>query len=127
MERIVAEIGKDFRYPVQVAPNFWIGPKSFDQLDGAEFFNHSCSPSCGIKGQILIVAMRDVEAGEELTFDYGMTEIQDMEMECHCGSPECRRIINGDSWKDPNFQKKYKGYLSWNVEQKIKSSKNRAV
>lgn len=31
--------------------------------------NHSCEPNCGMLGQTLIIAMRDIGPGEELCFD----------------------------------------------------------
>lgn len=37
------------------------------------FLNHSCSPNCRVDGRLL-VALRDLAAGEELTFDYNATE-----------------------------------------------------
>src|SRR5262245_33310581 len=40
----------------------------------ARFLNHSCLPNCEaqeIAGQIWLVALRDIRAGEELTFNYG--------------------------------------------------------
>src|SRR6201996_7961834 len=44
-------------------------------VDGndARFFNHSCNPNCEStveKKRLYIVALRDVEPGEELTYDY---------------------------------------------------------
>jgi hypothetical protein len=33
------------------------------------FINHSCEPSVGFAGNIVLVAMRDISAGEELTTD----------------------------------------------------------
>src|SRR5436190_14822514 len=40
----------------------------------ARFINHSCAPNCEAvvdDGHIWIVANRDIEAGEELSFNYG--------------------------------------------------------
>jgi uncharacterized protein len=36
------------------------------------FINHSCEPNVGFAGNIVIVAMREVIAGEELTTDYAL-------------------------------------------------------
>ena len=58
----------------------------------ARFLNHSCSPNCSaelIEGRIWIVALRDIESGEELTFDYGYDLEFFREHECHCGAPNC--------------------------------------
>jgi uncharacterized protein len=34
------------------------------------FINHSCEPNVGFAGNIVLVAIRDIAAGEELTIDY---------------------------------------------------------
>lgn len=124
---IVERRGSDFQYPVQIAEGFWIGPRSQDELDYAEFFNHSCDPNAGIKGQVILVAMRDIEIGEEITFDYAMAETEEIEMECKCGSSRCRGVITSDDWKDPELQLRYKGYLSLHVQQKVKSLRRRTL
>ena len=39
----------------------------------ARYINHSCKPNCGIeieKGRIFIYAAKNIEAGEELSYDY---------------------------------------------------------
>src|SRR4051812_12788994 len=36
----------------------------------ARLINHSCEPNCGIKEYFKVVAMRDIEPGEHLTWDY---------------------------------------------------------
>jgi len=62
----------------------------------ARFLNHSCSPNCEarlIDGRVWLVALRDIRAGEELTFDYGY-DLEDFRNHpCHCGSPECAGYI----------------------------------
>ena len=63
--------------------------------------------------------MRDIEAGEELTHDWAMTDDDNYEMECHCGAANCRRVITGQDWLKPDLQEKYRGYMSWYLEEKI--------
>lgn len=76
-------------------------------------FNHSCEPNLGFAGQISLVAMRDIEAGEELTFDYAMSDGGPYdEFECRCGSTRCRRRVTGNDWKLPELWLKYDGYFS---------------
>jgi len=76
-------------------------------------FNHSCDPNLGFFGQIGLVALRDIQPGEELTFDYAMSDGSPYdEFECFCGSPNCRRKITGNDWKLPELWKKYEGYFS---------------
>ena len=67
-------------------------------LDGAvdwnpaRFINHSCAPNCEARMEderIWIYAVRELRAGEELTFNYGY-DLQDYEEHpCRCGAPEC--------------------------------------
>ncbi len=67
-------------------------------LDGAfdwnpaRLINHSCDPNCealNYDGRIWIVALRSIQAGEELTFDYGYDIRYHKDHPCHCGSPKC--------------------------------------
>ncbi len=97
--------------------------------DGAFLLNHSCNPNCGLRGQILFVAIRDILPREELTYDYAMTDacIRDPEnffkpMSCGCQSELCRKFITYFDWKNPMLQKKYKGYFSGYVEKIIRES-----
>ena len=57
----------------------------------ADWINHSCDPNAGLNGQISLVAMRDIDAGEEICFDYAMSDASDYdEFECGCRAPSCR-------------------------------------
>jgi len=76
------------------------------------FINHSCEPNVGFAGNIVLVAMRDVRAGEELTTDYALFDDYDGSMECQCGTLSCRRTIDGRDWQRPELQRKYGTYFS---------------
>jgi uncharacterized protein len=80
----------------------------------ADKFNHSCEPNCGIKNLFDVVAMRDIKAGEELTWDYEMTEDNETGwfMRCKCGSKSCRKKIGAYRNMPATVRKKYKGYIS---------------
>jgi uncharacterized protein len=85
----------------------------------ADKFNHSCEPNCGIKGLFTIVAMRNIEIGEELTWDYEMTENNyfNWYMKCKCGSKICRKKIGRFDNMPQKIRNKYKGYISdWLVK-----------
>jgi len=65
----------------------------------ARFFNHSCDPNCEStveKKRVYIEAIRDIEPGTELTYDYqiyreeGDPENIDEVFACRCGFPNCR-------------------------------------
>lgn len=65
----------------------------------ARFINHSCAPNCDTVidgGRIYIEALRGIDSGEELGYEYGLTwETTDDPGElanyaCRCGAPGCR-------------------------------------
>ncbi len=86
----------------------------------ADFINHSCDPNLGLRGQITLVALRNIEVGEEVCFDYAMTDCTPYdEFECHCGTPICRGTVRGDDWKLPELWAKYAGYFSPYLQRRI--------
>lgn len=95
-----------------------IGPTTYRASVGVGcYLSHSCDPNCGVKNKNQIVAMRDIEEGEELSFDYAMSENSDWTMKCECGSPLCRGLMTGYRDLPTDFRLKYKGYISsWLVE-----------
>ena len=75
---------------IGMGKNLWLNPNKTI----FRYLNHSCDPSVAITGTKTLVALRDMKKGDEVTFDYSLTDT-DMywEMECHCGSEKCRHII----------------------------------
>lgn len=122
-DKEVARLGEKYphflTHPFSVYEGFYMGPINEQDIDDAERFNHSCDPNAGVKGQIVVVARKNIKVGEEICFDYETTEIKADYFKCNCGSKSCRKIIDGNAWKNPIFQKKNKGYLSWYIEDKI--------
>ncbi len=110
----------------QIHENFVIGICSKSQIQPVDFFNHSCDANAGFNGQIFLVAMRDIQAGEEVFFDYAMVlhkskGVASYRMKCLCGSINCRGVITDLDWKNKALQKKYKGYFQYYIEKKINS------
>ncbi|XP_023731848.1 histone-lysine N-methyltransferase ASHH2 [Lactuca sativa] len=68
------------------------------------FINHSCQPNCRtekwmVNGEVCIglFAIRDIQKGEELTFDYNYVRVFGAAAKkCVCGSSRCRGVIGGD-------------------------------
>jgi SET domain-containing protein len=57
-----------------------------------KYVNHSCEPNAFMRlyhGRVEFYALRRVEAGEEVTCNYGQTH-HDGKLPCRCGSPKCR-------------------------------------
>ena len=63
--------------------------------DVARFLNHACEATCLSPGFDFEIAVRDVSVGGQITDDYGTLNV-DVEFECLCGSPGCRRVIRPD-------------------------------
>ena len=65
-------------------------------IDGhgmAMFINHSCDPNCETSEEndrVWITAIRKIEAGEEITYDYCLYDGGDDEAVCNCGAKKCR-------------------------------------
>jgi SET domain-containing protein len=69
----------------------------------ARFFNHSCSPNCDAEedeGRIWVVARRQIEAGEEITFNYGYDLEDYREHPCRCGAPACLGYMVAEEFFD---------------------------
>jgi hypothetical protein len=86
---------------VQVASNVHIDMAPdvdlTDQMDlyPWRFMNHSCDANCYIRDRC-VIALRAIEPGEELTFDYNSTEYEMAQpFDCTCGSPKCAGQISG--------------------------------
>lgn len=103
-----------------ITDDLFLGATDKSEEDGIKLFvNHSCEPNCGLRGEITFVAMKDIDEGEELTFDYAMVDNEDNEFECNCGAKNCRHKITGYDWRIPELQRKYAGYFARYLLDKI--------
>jgi hypothetical protein len=74
--------------------------------------NHSCDPNTWWSGSTRLVARRDIQAGEEITYDYSTADVDNAyEMECTCGSSRCRGTISNRDHLDPAWQEQYRSNL----------------
>lgn len=97
---------------------------SDEQPEAGDFFNHSCEPNCVLLGSQVLLAWRDIEVGEELTFDYATCDDSDYdEFNCGCGTESCRVTVTGQDWKRPELQEKYDGYFSSYLARRIAKEK----
>ena len=69
----------------------------------ARYINHSCDPNCEteiIQGKIWIIAIKDIQKGEELNYNYGYAFDEDFEEHpCLCGTDRCvGYILDEDDW-----------------------------
>ena len=111
---------------IQIADDLVIAPVSADEREDSMLYtNHSCEPNLAIQGQIVLVAMRDVAPGEELTIDWATTDDNDDRMQCRCGRPSCRGTITGKDWMRRELQDKYRGWFCWFLQRKIDAAERR--
>jgi uncharacterized protein len=89
-----------------------------------DYINHSCNANVGMRGQVVLAAMRTIGAGEEVCFDYAMTDGSPYdEFECVCGAPNCRGWITGNDWKRPELWEQYAGFFSPYLQRRIERLK----
>lgn len=79
--------------------------------------NHSCSPNTGVRnnqfGAYDFVALVDIPAGTEITWDYETTEYISIAIpKCYCGSPECRLKTLGFKFLPVEIKKKYGEFIA---------------
>ena len=71
-----------------------------DGFGTAMFFNHCCDPNCETeqddKGRVFISSMRDITAGEELTYEYNLHDSDEDNQDCYCGAAICRTTMFSD-------------------------------
>jgi hypothetical protein len=86
----------------------------------ADWVNHSCEPNAGLIGQIVLVALRTIEVGEEICFDYATSDGSPYdEFDCGCGSRLCRGHVTGSDWMLPELQARYRGHFSPYIQRRI--------
>lgn len=114
--------------PVQPQPTKYSFAASLDQhiepqredgiSDFGHYLNHSCNPNVVVRPvgagtsnpHIEIIARRDIEAGQEIAFDYASLEyeVTIANAACECGALECRRVIHGFKDLPPDIAERYK-------------------
>jgi hypothetical protein len=72
----------------------------FDMVDQTRWINHSCEPNAEVeadldpetqRGWARLIAIRAIEVGDEIAYDYGFTA--DVAEPCACGTRACRGFI----------------------------------
>lgn len=125
--RVVTAETVDARAPrfgelsLQVGDGLYLAPA--DRAEPADFVNHACAPNAGFAGQITLVAMRAIPRGEEVCFDYAMSETDPgYSFECRCGEARCRGLVCGEDWRRRELQSRYRGWFSSHVARRIEEA-----
>ncbi len=81
--------------------------------DFAKYVNHCCNCNTISTGYGFEIAIRDIQADEEITDEYGIFNMKE-QMEVYCGKPNCRRVVNEKDYDNlfTNWDRKIKKSLS---------------
>lgn len=91
------------------------GSKYIDLYEPYVYINHSCDPNATIVGFNELIAVKNIKAGQEITFDYSLTEWSDDKswrgynewfIECKCKSLLCRKRIGEFRFLSKHIQEK---------------------
>lgn len=92
---------------MQINKDLYIGPSG--EID--DYLNHSCDPNSAVKingKDVLLFAIKKIEPGEEITWDYSTTmDEDDWELDCECGTSNCRKKIKDFKYLPSELQEKY--------------------
>jgi len=111
---------KMWPFAYNITDDIFFGIQKGKELSIVEHLNHSCNPNCGFKGDLRMVAMRNIKTREAVTTDYALLiNTHDKYFKCECGDRNCRKVIKHTDWKIPVLQQKYKGYFTPYVQEKI--------
>ncbi len=92
-EEYLRKVNPKNNHFLQIDTHLFLGPTRTPD----NYINHCCDPNTGLRiidGKVLLFAIKTITVGEELSFDYSTTMAEDFwEMDCRCGSADCRGRI----------------------------------
>ncbi|CAI5989561.1 unnamed protein product [Closterium sp. NIES-65] len=93
--------------------------------DPSFYYNHSCDPNTWYANPRCMVALRDIQPGEHVTYDYACTETEGSMhagLRCRCGAACCRGTLNFTEWRSHDWQRRFAGHFSAYIERKMAES-----
>ncbi len=106
LEKLVQEGTVAWDDPLQVGPTRFIVLDDFSRS-----INHSCEPNLGVRGAGELFALRDIQVGEEIAYDYSTVVGKDSavwHMVCRCKAETCRKLIGNWETLPPEILDSYK-------------------
>jgi hypothetical protein len=89
--------------PLQIGPDRYI-----DLEEPGRIVNHSCNPNAGIRDDVQLIAIKDIQKDEEIRYDYSTTmDDGHWTLKCKCNEPNCRKVIKDFKHLPPDVQQKY--------------------
>ena len=92
------------------------------ESDKGEYMNHCCQPNTMFVNDNVMTATRDIEVGEEITYDYATSESETsghMPFKCGCGAASCRGEVTGTDYLLPELRKRYAGHYTTMIQDLI--------
>lgn len=82
--------------------------------------NHSCEPNAGMGDAYSLVALRRILPGEEVCYDYAMSDSTAYdEFPCACGSRYCRGKVTAEDWQRTELWERYGSHFSPYLQSRI--------
>jgi hypothetical protein len=122
-EVIVALSGPIVGHNTETSIQFGEGVYLDGNGDIDDFLNHSCEPNGYVRfSDMSVRALRAIDAGEEITYDYNSTEF-DMEegFMCRCGAERCLGLVRGFRYLDRQQRLALRPWLSPFLVAKLES------
>lgn len=98
-------------YSLQIDKNIFLLGTGKNKKNYDDFINHSCDPNSYIfiyGNKVLLVALKKIKKGEEITYDYSTTMYNDpWSIRCNCHSKICRGYIKEFRYLPQNIKMKY--------------------
>lgn len=105
-------------YHLQIGEELYIGPSG--RAD--DYVNHCCSPNAALADNLSLVALCDIAADEEITWDYStaIDEENFTGFPCACGVAHCRKVVKSFRHLEPADQRRLVPYLLPYLKAKLK-------
>jgi len=124
VDRLVKCTEEEQHFSLQIAEDLYQIPDGSKRRELPDFVNHGCAPTCGLLDATTLVALRDLQPGDEITYDYAMSTANSMantcdNFKCECGAVRCRGLVAADDWRLPELWERYEGHFSPYIKRKI--------
>jgi len=100
---------RDEDYHLQIDEDLYLGASG----DADDYVNHSCTPNAGFCDGLILIARRDIQPDEEITWDYSsaIDEADFAGFACRCGAAGCRHQVRSFRHLDRATQEQLRPWL----------------
>ena len=110
----------DLDMMIQIEEDLFFIPIDLDSLGVGERINHSCESNAGFSGQMSVVAIQNIAAGDEVCIDYATCDTRaSANFKCECEAEKCRGRVTGNDWQIPEVQSRLGKYFQPFLKRRI--------